>query len=97
MKKLLFLILFALIFGLASSDIFDNDWRIICSVKNYADKCVEQLKLLLSKYHIYDLILILLKNGETEAAQKLCETKLRNEKVCKEILYFLFRYIKYIG
>lgn len=97
MKKLLFLILIALIFGLASSDLFDNDWSNICSDENNADKCVELLQRLLTKYDIYDQILILLKNSGTETAQKICEKRLKSEKLCTEIVKLLFRYIKYIG
>ena len=78
MKKLLILLLIALIFGSISALSIKEEWEKV------KDKCSE-VKAFLRKYDIYDNIVDLLKKGAKAAAQKYCEKKLSSLYLSSEI------------
>ena len=98
MNKLLFLVLIALILGLTSSDIFEDEWnKALCTEEENVDNCVTILKLLLRKYEIYDQLIILLNNGAIDSAKEVCFKRIKSQKLCDEVINVLFKYLKYIG
>ena len=66
MKKLLILLLIALIFGSISCDFIDECKKATCA----------KIKEFLKKYGIYDDIVDLLKKGAKKVAQALCEKQI---------------------
>ena len=82
MKKLLILLLIALIFGSISALSLKEEWEKV------KEKCSE-VKEFLQKYDIYDGIVDLLKKGAKAAAQRHCERKLSlpsPSEICSSIV-----------
>ena len=85
MKKILFLVLFALIFGSISAGI-SEEWD---KAKQVVSKAIEWLK---SK-GLYDNLLNLLLEGLKDKAQQFCERQLPS-KVCSNIIEWLINAIR---
>ena len=78
MKKLLFLVLIALILGSISCGKIEDEWE-------KAKATCAKIKAFLKKYGIYDDVVSLLTKGAKAAAQAVCEKKLP-KGVCSNLV-----------
>ena len=86
MKKLLYLVLIALIFGSISASI-EDEWA---AAKNAFSK----VKSFLQKYGIYDDLVAYFNQSAKGSAQILCVHVIKKDRLCKEIINILWSFLE---
>ena len=90
MKKLLCLVLIALILGSISAVSIEDEWA-------NAKSTFAKVKAFLQKYGIYDDLVDFFNKSAKGGAQLLCVKVIKKEGLCKEIInvlwYFLDKYL----
>ena len=86
MKKLLFLLLIAIIFGSISCGA-QEEW-------DKTKKVLTEVKKFLQKYGIYDQLVEFFNKSAKGGAQKLCVKVIKLDKLCSNIIDVLWRLLK---